>query len=275
MKKVIALFFLLCEIVFADCLLYESEAFANEAVDEYRRSCESYGGGGGLFSSSVSESSPDNTCDGYYAENAYVLRVSCNTCGSVTMQEELDANKEYCNALCKVAALSCVTPLNSWGSVLSGEATACGNDDASLPGCSESSSSFGASSSSEFSSSSEISSSSEANFSSSSSEIKSSSSEALSSSIGENPFGYTEGLHLCPTDVTYFNMSSNYCNEAGGCKCYHSNTSRIKFFTIRPNYYGKMDYSLRCYARQNNPTIIINTNLPYVTVEENTYVFLL
>ena len=88
MKKVIALFFLLCEIVFADCLLYESEAFANEAVDEYRRSCESYGGGGGLFSSSVSESSPDNTCDGYYAENAYVLRVSCNTCGSVTMQED-------------------------------------------------------------------------------------------------------------------------------------------------------------------------------------------
>ena len=255
-KNVIAIFFLLCEIVSADCLLYESEAFAIEAADEYRRSCESYGGGGGVFSSSVSESSPNNTCGGYYAENAYVLRVSCNTCGSVTMQEELDANKEYCNALCKVAALSCVTPLNSWGSVLSGEATACGNDDASLPGCSESSSSFGASSSSEFSSSSEISSSSEANFSSSSSEIKSSSSEALSSSIGENPFGYTEGLHLCPTDVTYFNMSSNYCNEAGGCKCYHSNTSRIK---LMPKTQISMR-SVNSNNKLNNPIELLNCN---------------
>lgn len=42
MKKVIALFFLLCEIVFADCLLYESEAFANEAVDFDGIACIEY-----------------------------------------------------------------------------------------------------------------------------------------------------------------------------------------------------------------------------------------
>ena len=113
----------LCSAAFADCLLYESESYAVEGVDAYRESCEEYGGGGSSFSSTVTESSPNNTCEGVYVDNAYVLRVSCNTCGSQTMKEELAANKKYCNDLCRTATLSCMTPLNSWGSILSGDAT--------------------------------------------------------------------------------------------------------------------------------------------------------
>lgn len=147
-KNVIAIFFLLCEIVSADCLLYESEAFAIEAADEYRRSCESYGGGGGVFSFSVSKSSSNNTCDGLFAENAYVLKVSCNTCGSSEIKEELQQNKKYCNEKCKSASMTCMSPLDSWGSTLNGSIESCGLDDTSLPGCAESSSSSEMSSSS-------------------------------------------------------------------------------------------------------------------------------
>lgn len=245
--------------MFADCLLYESKEYANEGVEEYRESCESYGGGGGEFSYSVSESPSNNTCDGAFAENAFVLRVSCNTCNSLEMKEELEENKKYCNKICKTAMMTCMTTLNSWGSTLNGSRESCGLNDHTLPGCEESSSS------SELKSSS-----SQVCSSSSSFKTKSSSSKASSSSIANNLFGYTEGLHLCPTEATsYFNLDGNYCKETGFCKCYNSNTTRIKFFTKRPNYYGQLEYSLLCFVRQSNPTIMIKTNLPYVTVTNN------
>ena len=94
MKKLSVVLLFFCHLAFADCLLYESKDYANEGAETYRESCESYGGGGGIFSYSVSESSSDNTCDGVFAENAFVLRVSCNTCGSREMKEELEENKK-------------------------------------------------------------------------------------------------------------------------------------------------------------------------------------
>lgn len=55
MKILFAVLLFFCHLVFADCLLYESKEYANEGVEAYRESCESYGGGGGEFSYSVSE----------------------------------------------------------------------------------------------------------------------------------------------------------------------------------------------------------------------------
>lgn len=244
-------------LAFADCLIYESKEYANEGAKAYRESCENYGGGGGKFSYSVSESSSNNTCDGVFVENAFVLRVSCNTCNSLEMKEELEENKKYCNKICKTAMMTCMTVMNAWGSTLNGSRESCGLDDHTLPGCEESSSSFESSSSEVYSSS-------------SSSEIKSSTSEAMSSNITNNTFGYTEGLRLCPTEATYyFNLYGNYCKETDLCKCYNSNTTRIKFFTKRPDYYGQLEYSLLCFVRQSNPNIMIRTNLPYVTVVNN------
>lgn len=246
-----------CHLAFADCLIYESKEYANEGAKAYRESCENYGGGGGKFSYSVSESSSNNTCDGVFVENAFVLRVSCNTCNSLEMKEELEENKKYCNKICKTAMMTCMTVMNAWGSTLNGSRESCGLDDHTLPGCEESSSSFESSSSEVYSSS-------------SSSEIKSSTSEAMSSNITNNTFGYTEGLRLCPTEATYyFNLYGNYCKETDFCKCYNSNTTRIKFFTKRPDYYGQLEYSLLCFVRQSNPNIMIRTNLPYVTVVNN------
>ena len=275
-KNVIAIFFLLCEIVSADCLLYESEAFAIEAADEYRRSCESYGGGGGVFSSSVSENTPNNTCGGYYVENAYVLRVSCNTCGSVTMQEELNANKEYCNALCKIAALSCMTPLNSWGSVLSGEATACGNDDASLPGCSESSSSESVESSSskassssqeqtssgtessssggddgESSSSEEPESSSSEDDDSSSSFEESSSSEKSSSSSMHGRYNLVYRYDgFCPNGEQFKGVYNFFFDSYGTGKHYMR----------KPGFFGPKKFQFGCFYNEMR----IYTNIPQV-----------
>ena len=59
-EDIICGFIVFCHLVFADCLLYESKEYANEGVEAYRESCESYGGGGGEFSYSVSESSSNN-----------------------------------------------------------------------------------------------------------------------------------------------------------------------------------------------------------------------
>ena len=264
MKKLSVVLLFFCHLAFADCLLYESKDYANEGAETYRESCESYGGGG-IFSYSVSESSSDNTCDGVFAENAFVLRVSCNTCGSREMKEELEENKKYCNEVCRTPMMTCMTTLNAWGSTLNGSRESCGLEDYSLPGCEESSSS-----SEPKSSSSESSSSSSSFEEKSSSSEALSSSEAMSSSIDNNPFGFTEGMHLCSTEATYYyNLDGNYCQETGFCKCYQSNTTRIKFFTKKPNYYGQLEYSLLCFAQQNNPSIIIKTNLPYVTVEKN------
>ena len=108
MKILFAVLLFFCHLVFADCLLYESKEYANEGVEAYRESCESYGGGGGEFSYSVSESPSNNTCDGAFAENAFVLRVSCNTCNSLEMKEELEENKKYCNKICKTAMMTCM-----------------------------------------------------------------------------------------------------------------------------------------------------------------------
>ncbi len=229
-----------------------------------------------MFSSSVSESSPNNTCGGYYAENAYVLRVSCNTCGSVTMQEELNANKEYCNALCKVATLSCMTPLNSWGSVLSGEATACGNDDASLPGCSESSSSESVeSSSSKASSSSQEqkssgeessssggddgeSSSSEGPESSSSEDDESSSSFEESSSSEKSSSSSMNGRY----DLVY--GYEGFCNKSehflGAYGFMFDSYGTGKHYTRKPGIVGPKKFRFSCFDN----AMEIATNIPQV-----------
>lgn len=252
--SVVLLFF--CHLAFADCLLYESKEYANEGAEAYRESCESYGGGGGEFSYSVSESSSNNTCDGEFAENAYVLRVSCNTCGSREMKEELEENKKYCDGICKNPNLTCMTIMNAWGSSLNGTRESCGLDNFSIPGCEESSSS----SLKEMSSSVE-SSSSKKGYSSS------------SSSVDINPFGYQESIHLCPTDVSSFRLFYNHCktNEVADCnRCYSTKSNPIKYFTKKPNYYGKLEYSTLCFANQGE--FAIKTNLPYINIERNAYV---
>ena len=117
-KRICLVLFLYCHLVFADCLLYESREYAIEGAEAYRESCESYGGGGGKFSYSVSESSSNNTCGGRFVENAFVLRVSCNTCSSLEMLEELEENKKYCNENCKTPMMYCMRKLQNSHDVL-------------------------------------------------------------------------------------------------------------------------------------------------------------
>lgn len=268
MKKLSVVLFFFCHLAFADCLLYESKEYANEGAEAYRESCESYGGGGGKFSYSVSESSSNNTCDGAFAENAFILRVSCNTCDSREMKEELEENKKYCNEICKTPMMTCMTTLNAWGSTLNGSRESCGLEDHSLPGCEESSSS-----SEPKSSSSESSSSSSSFEEKSSSSEALSSSEAMSSSIDNNPFGYQESIHVCSTDVSFFRLAYNHCktNEVADCnRCYNTKSNPIKYFTKKPNYYGKLEYSTLCFANQGE--FAIKTNLPYINIERNFYV---
>ena len=45
-KNSLQLLVFICSTIFADCLLYESEEYANEGVIAYRKQCEEYGGGG-------------------------------------------------------------------------------------------------------------------------------------------------------------------------------------------------------------------------------------
>lgn len=225
------------------------------------------------------------------SKNGYVKsKVSCDFCSANWVKEELkdleDACREDCrtsNYICKPTDLA-----DLWGGEITKIDSNGGPCGSSLPNCSESSSSQNeeSSSSEELSSSSEESSSSVKESSSSENDENSSSSEEdvdeSSSSGGEsgcgeggdhctpNPFGYKEGLHLCSTGVTYFHgLYGNYCNEELFCECYNSDENSIKFFTQRPNYYGELEFSLSCFIQQENPTVLIETNLPYITVERH------
>ncbi|MDD5942726.1 hypothetical protein [Fibrobacter sp.] len=182
-KNSLQLLVFICSTIFADCLLYESEEYANEGVIAYRKQCEEYGGGGGKFSFSVSQSSSENTCAGGFVEGAYILRVSCNTCGSLEIVEELEKNKKFCNEKCKTPKMICLTQYEAWGSSLSGTVESCGMDDFSISGCEESSSSEEQSSSSMESSSSDTRSSSSANGSSDSGTTLSSTESGSSSGV--------------------------------------------------------------------------------------------
>lgn len=128
-------------LLFADCIVYENRTYAETGAETYRKTCNEFGGGGSVFSSSISVSSANNTCDGGYADGAYVLRVSCNTCSSKKILDELKEHKEYCKEICKSSKMYCSNTLNSWGSSLVGSLQSCGLEDHTLSGCSESSSS--------------------------------------------------------------------------------------------------------------------------------------
>lgn len=149
MKKIvflISVFF--STLLFADCIVYENKAYAETGYTAYEKECKAYGGGGSVFQGSINASSSTNTCNGGYADGAYVLRVSCNTCGSEIVQKDIQENKEFCKERCKSTQMYCSHTLNSWGSNLVGSVESCGLEDHTLPGCSESSSSAKSSSSS-------------------------------------------------------------------------------------------------------------------------------
>ena len=277
-----------------------------DAIATMREACLTFGGGGSVFN--VEAPSAPVTCkitmnsgEVRVYENYYGAKFDCNTCNAADMLQTIEMYRVLCNARCRENAVKCSHDMFKWGSDLKQNGTVygdyiCGDKDPSLPGCSESSSSQddGSSSSEELSSSSEESSSSveesssskEGEESSSSEEdIDSSSSEDYdesSSSEGEggcgeggdhcdlNPFDYKDGLRLCHTEVTYYsNLDNVFCDWSSCGKCYASNTDVIKYFTKRPNYYGEVEFWLLCDVRQNNPTVTIQTNLPYVVEETN------
>lgn len=277
-----------------------------DAIATMREACLTFGGGGSVFN--VEAPSAPVTCkitmnsgEVRVYENYYGAKFDCNTCNAADMLQTIEMYRVLCNARCRENAVKCSHDMFKWGSDLKQNGTVygdyiCGDKDPSLPGCSESSSSQddGSSSSEELSSSSEESSSSveesssskEGEESSSSEEdIDSSSSEdddESSSSEGEggcgeggdhcdlNPFDYKDGLRLCHTEVTYYsNLDNVFCDWSSCGKCYASNTDVIKYFTKRPNYYGEVEFWLLCDVRQNNPTVTIQTNLPYVVEETN------
>ena len=57
---------------FADCGVGSIED-VNEVNAQLKEECENLLGGGGKYISSITLSTPSNTCDGIYVENAYVL----------------------------------------------------------------------------------------------------------------------------------------------------------------------------------------------------------
>lgn len=275
-------------------------------IADMRNLCLSFGGGGATFDAyapSVPVTCKISSESGSMVfENYYGVLYDCNTCDSKEIQKELEKYDRICNRECRQKAVKCLHVQNQWGSELQAVGTVfgdyiCGDKDPSLPGCSESSSSQNeeSSSSEELSSSSEESSSSVEESSSSKEGEESSSSEEdidssssndekdeSSSSEGEggcgeggdhcdlNPFDYKDGLRLCHTEVTYYsNLDNVFCDWSSCGKCYASNTDVIKYFTKRPNYYGEVEFWLLCDVRQNNPTVTIQTNLPYVVEETN------
>jgi len=258
MNKVVFLFGVLLfnTLILADCIVYENRAYAEAGYAAYEKECKAYGGGGSVFQGNISVSSPNNTCSGGYADDAYVLRVSCNTCNSTEMLSDIQGNKKYCKEQCKSAQMYCSHTLNSWGSNLSGSIKSCGLVDHTIPGCSESSSSANSSSSSTQSSSS-----SEENYSSSeeyglesssdgsceydyceessSSEVRSSSSEESSSS--EIGMSSSSESNL----VTCYTSDGN-----GGCK-FSRYVSKVK-----PLMHGEPSLSennmIFCEYKDNN-----------------------
>lgn len=238
------------------------------------------------------------------SKHGYVkFLVTCNRCTGKIVKDSLDVLEEDCKNACMVSNAYCKAPSidpnsdeNGWGGkILFKGGEQCGE---TLPECkseeSSSSQSEGSSSSENLSGSSEESSSSveessssgfDEDSSSSEDDVDSSSSEdddESSSSEGEggcgeggdhcdlNPFDYKDGLRLCHTEVTYYsNLDNVFCDWSSCGKCYASNTDVIKYFTKRPNYYGEVEFWLLCDVRQNNPTVTIQTNLPYVVEETN------
>lgn len=255
---------------------------------EYRNECIAKGGKGSAFT--IHPGRVVKVCADISGSASGYLRVEmlCDYCSGEKMQGKLKAIEEDCKNGCMESVAYCQKPdliyEGGWGGEIVND-DECGE---TLPECQsvdssssqddESSSSEDLSSSSEESSSSvEESSSSENDENSSGSEedVDESSSSGGESGCGEggdhctpNPFGYKEGLHLCSTEVTYFHgLYGNYCNEELFCGCYNSNSNAIKFFTQRPNYYGELEFLLFCNVQQDDPTVLIETNLPYITVE--------
>lgn len=273
-----------------------------EAEEEESNNCILEGGPGSVFRMGVSIYRTTECGFGSNYKSGSVngcleINFACNKCEGEKLKEELKRIEAECNDACMSSIAYCQKPdmyNSTWGGYIE-DADECGE---TLPEClseassssqdDESSSSEKMSSSSEESSSSvEESSSSEEDEDSSSSEddVDSSSSEdddESSSSEGEggcgeggdhcdlNPFDYKDGLRLCHTEVTYYsNLDNVFCDWSSCGKCYASNTDVIKYFTKRPNYYGEVEFWLLCDVRQNNPTVTIQTNLPYVVEETN------
>lgn len=258
MNKVVFLFGVLFfnTLILADCIVYENRAYAEAGYAAYEKECKAYGGGGSVFQGNISVSSPNNTCSGGYADDAYVLRVSCNTCNSTEMLRDIQENKKYCKEQCKSAQMYCSHTLNSWGSNLSGSIESCGLVDHTIPGCSESSSSANSSSSSTQSSSS-----SEENYSSSeeyglesSSDgsceydyCKESSSSEVSSSSSEESSSSEIGM----SSSSESNLVACYTSDGnGGCK-FSRYVSKVK-----PLMHGEPSLSennmIFCEYKDNN-----------------------
>lgn len=209
---------------FADCGVGSLDD-VNEINAELKEECEHLLGGGGKYTGKITPSTPSNTCDGIYMENAYVLRYGCNTCTSKNIQERLRQDTVACTKQCRTTMNNCVYDgfSNDWGGYYNTDQhPSCSPlKNTSLPGCSESSSSEAVeSSSSEYI---ESSSSEDPESSSSEEKIDSSSSEddgdESSSSSGDEecgtgtghcpyssssskigPYGYVEDIDPCPND---------------------------------------------------------------------------
>ena len=226
-------------------------------------------------------------CEGLSGSvNGYIKAiVRCDYCDGYNIKTQLTIDEELCKDECKAKNTTCMRMASGWGGErvkINPNGGDCGAFDSSLPGCEESSSSeMEQSSSSETQSSSSLESSSSVESSSSgkisspssSNSVQSCSSYDISSSSEErNVFGYKEGLHLCSTEVTnFYNLDGVFCNESGYCGCNNSSTKKIKYFTTRPDYYGQLKYSIRCYERQGVFELV--TNLPYVYPSSNTVAY--
>ena len=129
---------------FADCGVGSIDDI-NEANAELKEECEHLLGGGGVYIGKITLSTPSNTCDGIYMENAYVLRYGCNTCSSKDVQERLKQDTIACTKQCKTTMNACVYDgiFNDWGGYYNvDQHPSCSPlKNTSLSGCAESSSS--------------------------------------------------------------------------------------------------------------------------------------
>ena len=98
-----------------------------------------------MYIGKITLSTPSNTCDGIYMENAYVLRYGCNTCSSKDVQERLKQDTIACTKQCKTTMNACVYDgiFNDWGGYYNvDQHPSCSPlKNTSLSGCAESSSS--------------------------------------------------------------------------------------------------------------------------------------
>ncbi len=132
---VVCLFFLLMgKNTYALSNCYQTIEIANGALSVFKQLCDTSFGGGASFYGSVAYKVKCEESSGLFADNAFQVTYTCNTCTSADIKKEVSEFTESGQKKCRTTDYQCSYTNGEWGHSFP-LPKICGKTDSTLSGC--------------------------------------------------------------------------------------------------------------------------------------------